>query len=142
MLKQEILDLKKNGATIIFSTHNMSSVEEICDHIALIHKSKKILDGPIDVVRKTYSSDIYEIKFAGFFNKLETTLTSDYKILEVLDTNQGGSLKVELLNKEMGSNELISRMLKFGNVCSFQKHLPSMNDIFIKVVGDTNAVTE
>ncbi len=142
MLKEEILELKKNGATIIFSTHNMASVEEICDNIALIHKSKKILDGSIDKIRKTYASDIYEINYSGYFNKIGTTLTSDYKILEILETNGGGKIKVEVLNKEMGGNDLIGRMTNFGTISSFQKFLPGMNDIFIKVVGDTNDITE
>lgn len=142
MLKEEILELKKNGATIIFSTHNMSSVEEICDYIALINKSKKILDGSIDAVRKTYASDIYEINYGGYFNKLGTTLTSDYRIIEMNETNGGGRIKVEVLNREMGGNDLLTRMTNFGTITSFQKHLPGMNDIFIKVVGDTNGVTE
>jgi len=142
MLKEEILELKKNGSTIIFSTHNMSSVEEICDYIALINKSKKILDGSIDSIRKTYASDIYEINYSGYFNKLGTTLTSDYKIIEINETNGGGKIKVEVLNKEMGGNDLITRMTNFGTITTFQKHLPGMNDIFIKVVGDTNAITE
>jgi ABC-2 type transport system ATP-binding protein len=142
MLKEEILTLKKNGATIIFSTHNMSSVEEICDYIALIHQSKKILDGDINIIRKTYASDIYEINFSGYFDKLASTLTSDYKILDVLEASSGSKIKLEVINKEMGSNDLIKKMTSFGNITSFQKHLPGMNDIFIKVVGNTNSVTE
>lgn len=63
MLKDEILNLRNEGATIIFSTHNMASVEEICDHIALINKSRKILEGPINEIRNNYASDIYEITF-------------------------------------------------------------------------------
>lgn len=142
ILKEEILQLKKEGSTIIFSTHNMASVEEICDNIALIHKSKKILDGKIDVIRQTYASDIYEIVFDGYFNKLGSTLTSDYKILEINETNSGGIIKVEVLNRDIKSNDLVSRMASFGSILSFNKNLPRMNDIFIKVVGDTNAVTE
>lgn len=142
ILKEEILNLKKEGSTIIFSTHNMASVEEICDNIALIHKSKKILDGKIDTIRNTYASDIYEIVFDGYFNKLGATLTSDYKILEINETNSGGIVKVEVLNRDLKSNDLISRMTSFGTIISFNKNLPRMNDIFIKVVGDTNAVTE
>jgi len=142
MLKAEILELKKNGSTIIFSTHNMASVEEICDHIALINKSKKILDGEINEVRRKYASDVYEIKYTGFFSKLESTLTSDYKILDLKDTQGGGTLMVEVLNNQLQANDLLSRMMKFGTIASFQKHLPGMNDIFIKVVGDTNAKTE
>lgn len=142
MLKQEILELKRNGSTVIFSTHNMSSVEEICDHIALINKSKKILDGSIDVIRKEHSSNIFEINYDGFFNKLEPTLTSDYKIIEVADNQQGGVIKLEMINSNISNNELLNRMMQFGTISGFKKHLPSMNDIFIKVVGDTNSVTE
>jgi ABC-2 type transport system ATP-binding protein len=142
ILKEEILELRKNGATIIFSTHNMASVEEICDHIALINKSKKILDGDINYIRNTYASDIFEINFDGYFNKLESTLTSDYKIAEVIENSHGAKMKVEVLNKEMKSNDLLNRMTQFGSVSSFQKHLPSMNDIFIKLVNETNSITE
>jgi ABC-2 type transport system ATP-binding protein len=142
LLKNEILELSRNGATIIFSTHNMSSVEEICSHIALINKSQKILDGDINVVRENHSSPIFAIEYTGFFNKLATTLTSDYKILELNQTNNGGNLKVEVLNDKMTSNDLLKKMMDHGSISSFRKHLPSMNDIFIKVVGDTNSVTE
>ncbi len=142
LLKREILELKEGGATIIFSTHNMASVEEVCDNIALINKSKKILDGDINEIKSTYASNIYEIKYNGFFNKLESTLTSDYKIIETNENTTGGVLKVEVLNPKMKSNDLINRMVQFGDITSFQKHLPSMNDIFIKMVEDTNSVTE
>lgn len=140
MLKDEILNLRNEGATIIFSTHNMASVEEICDHIALINKSRKILEGPINEIRNNYASDIYEITFEGYFNKLESTLTSDYKILDVVENNKKSTMKVEVLNKNIKSNDLITIMTQYGNISSFQKHLPSMNDIFIKVVEETNTL--
>ncbi len=142
LLKKEILELRDNGATIIFSTHNMSSVEEVCDHIALINKSKKILDGDIDAVRTKYASEIYNIEYIGFFNKLESTLTSDYKIISAKESEKGGLLQVELLNPQMTSNDLLSKMLQFGTIASFNKQIPSMNDIFIKAVEDTNSTTE
>lgn len=142
LLKNEILELSRNGATIIFSTHNMSSVEEICSHIALINKSQKILDGDINIVREKHSSKIYELEYTGFFNKLETTLTSDYKILDFKEATSGGAIKIEVLNDQMTSNDLLKRMMQYGTISSFRKNLPSMNDIFIKVVGDTNSVTE
>ncbi len=140
MLKDEILNLRNEGATIIFSTHNMASVEEICDHIALINKSRKILEGPINEIRNNYASDIYEITFEGYFNKLESTLTSDYKILDVVENSQKSTMKVEVRNKNIKSNDLITIMTQYGNISSFQKHLPSMNDIFIKVVEETNTL--
>ncbi|MCK9255621.1 MAG: ATP-binding cassette domain-containing protein, partial [Bacteroidales bacterium] len=101
ILKEEILNLRNQGATIIFSTHNMASVEEICDHIALINKSKKIIEGPINEIRNNYASDIYEICFDGYFNKLESTLTSDYKILDINETMQKTKMKIEVLNKNI-----------------------------------------
>ena len=139
LLKQEILELKKNGSTIIFSTHNMSSVEEICDYIALINKSKKILEGEVNAIRRDYAPDIYEVQYSGYFNKMIATLTSDYKILDVKEFEGGSKMSIELLNKEMTNNDIISRLTNFGNIESFQKALPSMNDIFIRVVSNTNS---
>ena len=139
LLKQEILELKKNGSTIIFSTHNMSSVEEICDYIALINKSKKILEGEVNSIRREYAPDIYEVQYSGYFNKMIATLTSDYKILDVKEFEGGSKMSIELLNKEMTNNDIISRLTNFGNIESFQKALPSMNDIFIRVVSNTNS---
>jgi ABC-2 type transport system ATP-binding protein len=139
LLKKEILELSKNGATIIFSTHNMSSVEEICDNIALINNSRKILEGPIDSIRKEHSSDMFEIEYEGYFNKLLSTLTSDYKIVEIVETPEKSKIKVELINKEIDSNTLISRMSEYGSIMSFNRHYLSMNDIFIKLVEQTNS---
>lgn len=137
LLKHEILELKRNGATIIFSTHNMGSVEELCDNIALIHKSKKILDGPISDVRKAFKSDIYEISFDGPFNKFEATLTSLYEIIDVKVENQHHHVKVKLLGNAT-PNDILRLMLGAGNIIAFKEIIPGMNDIFIKVVGDTN----
>ena len=142
LLKQEILELKRNGATIIFSTHNMSSVEEICDYIALINKSKKILEGEVNAIRRDYAPDIYEVQYSGYFNKMIATLTSDYKILDVKEFDGGSKMSIELLNKQMTNNDIIARLTNFGNIESFQKALPSMNDIFIRVVNNTNSKQE
>ncbi len=132
LLKNEILELKKNGASVIFSTHNMESVEEICDNIALINNSKKILDGPVNDIKNRYKSNIFEVVFNGTFNKLSATLSANYKIIEAEDKNK---LKVKLLNGYT-SNELLSKMIKLGSVASFNEIIPSMNEIFIKVVSD------
>ena len=101
---------------------------------------KKNIEGPINEIRNNYASDIYEITFEGYFNKLESTLTSDYKILDVVENSQKSTMKVEVLNKNIKSNDLITIMTQYGNISSFQKHLPSMNDIFIKVVEETNTL--
>ncbi|MEA3445172.1 MAG: ABC transporter ATP-binding protein [Bacteroidota bacterium] len=137
LLKNEILNLKKEGTTIIFSTHNMSSVEELCDNITLINKSKVILEGHIDHIRDKYKSNTYEVKFLGQFNKLQATLSSEYEIVEAGHEEDIHSVKVKLL-KQLTTNELISMLLPMGNIIGFNEVVPTMNDIFIKVVEDTN----
>ena len=138
LLKREILELKENGSTIIFSTHNMTSVEEICDNIALINKSKKILEGDIISIKNKYAHNIYDIEFAEFFNKQALFQTSDYKIIKVDDNEDFGEVKIELLNKDMSNNDLLKNLMPIGSLKSFQKHLPSMNDIFINLVGNND----
>src|SRR5690606_21112199 len=81
LLKREILQLRNDGATIIFSTHNMGSVEELCDHIALINKSKKIVDGPTNEIRQQYKSNIFEIKYKGEFKLVASMLEDNYKVI-------------------------------------------------------------
>ena len=137
LLKQEILQLKKDGATVIFSTHNMGSVEELCDNIALINKSEKILDGSIEEVRNKYKTNTYEIKFTGNFNMFQATLTSNYEILEHIPYENSNIVKVKLLN-QITTNELISQMLPLGNISSFTEIIPGMNEIFISIVEETN----
>lgn len=141
ILKQEVLNLRKKGATIIFSTHDMGSVEELCDHIVLINKSKKILDGEINEIRKKYKSDIYEVSFSGFFNKFQASLSSKYEIIELKqnnndseDTHRGSSILKIKLQQDTSTNELLLSLIQSGNIISFNEVMPSMNDIFIKVV--------
>lgn len=139
ILKNEILELKKNGATIIFSTHNMSSVEELCDNIALINNSKKILDGPVSDIRNNYKSDIFEIKFKGQFNKFEASLTSLFEILDIQNSSTEQTLRVKLL-PGASPNDILRLLLPTGTIVSFNEILPGMNDIFIRVVEETNAL--
>ena len=80
IIKNEILRLKESGTTILLSTHNMNSVDEMCDVISLIHKSKQILSGSVDDVRKLYASNRYEVIFKGYYNSLLTTLTPSFNI--------------------------------------------------------------
>ncbi|MCG8411185.1 MAG: ABC transporter ATP-binding protein [Bacteroidales bacterium] len=135
MLKNEILELKKKGATIIFSTHNMGSVEEICDHITLINNSKNILEGQIDAIRKEYKSNIYEISFNGNTQKLASSLNSDYEILEDTKINGYNAVKVKL-HKQTNDNKLLSLIIPVVEIISFNEVIPNMNDIFIKVVNE------
>jgi len=135
MLKQEILELKKKGSTIIFSTHNMGSVEELCDQITLINNSKNILEGQIDDIRKTYKSNVYEIAFNGETNKLASSLNPNYEIIENIKVNGYNAVKVQI-HKQTNENELLSLIIPSVEVISFKEIIPSMNDIFIKVVNE------
>lgn len=135
MLKQEIISLQKKGATIIFSTHNMASVEELCDHITLINKSRNILEGHIDDIRKKYKSNIYEISFNGKVEKLEKSLNKYYEIIDKTKVNGHNAVRVKLLH-QTNENELLSLIIPAVEIISFKELIPSMNDIFIKVVNE------
>ncbi|MDA3954175.1 MAG: ATP-binding cassette domain-containing protein [Bacteroidales bacterium] len=135
MLKEEILELKKKGATIIFSTHNMESVEELCDHITLINNSKNLLEGHIDDIRKEYKSNIYEISFNGETEKFEKSLNPNYEIIDKKKVNGNNAVRVKL-NHQTNDNELLSLIIPAVEIISFKEQIPSMNDIFIKVVNE------
>ena len=135
MLKQEILELQKKGSTIIFSTHNMGSVEELCDHITLINKSKNILEGKIDDVKTKYKSNIYEISFNGNTEKLKSSLNNHYEIVDQKKVNGHEAIKIKLLH-ETNENELLSLIIPAVEIISFNEIIPNMNDIFIKVVNE------
>jgi len=137
LLKSEILTLKEKGATIIFSTHNMASVEEICDDIALIHNSRKILSGSMQEVKKQFKTDQYQIVFDGDINGLELSLRHQYKILENKINDGKTYLKLEVVDSGITSNDLIQSLLSIGKMISFNEVVPSMNDIFIKVVQES-----
>jgi ABC-2 type transport system ATP-binding protein len=137
LLKQEIIELKRKGSTIIFSTHNMSSVEELCDNIALINKSKKILDGPLHEIKASYKDNIFDITFNGNFDKFSASITDRYKIISV-DKHNGNTVGRFKLVPGTSTNDLISSLLPYGNIVGVQELIPSANDIFINVVEGAN----
>jgi len=137
LLKQEVLELKKKGSTIIFSTHNMGSVEELCDNITLINRAQNILEGPIDKVRNTYKSNTYEIEFNGDPDKMESALNNNYEILQKEKKNGHHVAQVKL-HHQTNDNELLSLILPVVEVISFKELIPGMNDIFINVVNQMN----
>jgi len=137
LLKKEILELRDKGCTIIFSTHNMGSVEEICDHIALIHKSEKILDGSVEQIKKDYRTNTFNIDFKGDPEKLKPNLSQDIEILEHYKGKDFNSLKLKL-NNGTSSNDLLTQLLPHVEIVSFSEIIPSMNDIFIRVVNEKN----
>lgn len=134
LIRDEILRLKENGATIIFSTHNMASVEELCDHIALINKSNKILEGKVRDIKNTYKTNTYEIEMLDFSGNLNEKITSDFEIIEENKKDEIFSAKIKLLNNSK-PNELLSLLLQNASIHSFNEIIPTMNDIFITMVG-------
>ena len=137
LLKQEILQMKANGATIIFSTHNMASVEELCDHITLINESEAVLQGEISEVRDRYRANKYLLTFNGSKEQLTKGLDSPYDLLGIEENGMGQRATIQIKNEDKGTSDLIRNLLEITEIKAFQEILPGMNDIFIQVVNDT-----
>lgn len=138
LLKKEILDLRKKGTTIIFSTHNMASVEEICSHIALINKSKKIIEGPINQIRNKYANNTYQLicKYNQDFIP-QQAIGKEYEILS--EKTEDGQHEIILQRLDpCPTNTLLKRLIDKTDILSYQKIIPGMNDIFIKLVKEGN----
>ena len=131
LLKEEILELRKKGSTIIFSTHNMASVEEICDHITLINRSRNILTGPLEEVRRSYGENIYRLEFRGDKDTLLKALGSYCTLVE----EDGGALKLHI-REDKPAREMIEAINRMVEIRSLGEVIPSMNDIFIKAVAN------
>lgn len=129
IIKREILDLNNQGATVIFSTHRMESVEEMCDSIVLINKAKKILEGKLTDIKLRYRSNTYEIRYEG---SLGSTLSSSPEKFSVLSEN-GETVRVKLLNG-VSANELLETLIREVNVQGMQEVIPGIHDIFVKSV--------
>ena len=133
LLKKEILELKQNGATVIFSTHNMDSVERLCENIALINKSQLVLSGTIDDIRKNFSENKYAVTLKSN-NSL--TIHDFYGINLLKFKNDNNTIYTEFTIKEDNNtiNNVLSEMMNMGTILKFEEQLPSMNDIFLKSV--------
>ncbi len=136
LIAKEILQLRDEGATIIFSTHRMESVEEMCDEIALINKSNKILDGKLDDIKRQFRTNTFQIGLeTDFKNEVETQLKENFEV-QPADFNLLGNeltLNVKLGEKD-SANELLSFLTSKGMVNHFVELIPSANDIFIQAV--------
>jgi ABC-2 type transport system ATP-binding protein len=140
LLKKEVLNLRDKGATIIFSTHDMGSVEELCDHITLINKSKTIIEGKINDIRNAYKSNTFKIGYKGNPEKLKNLLNGDFELVEHTTEDNTNYAKIKV-NKLLKKNELLSLLLPEIQITSFNELLPSMNEIFIKIVDKSQDVT-
>ena len=144
LLKEEILALRDKGATVIFYTHNMSSVEEVCDHITLINKSQNILSGSLDEIRRSHGGNIFEIDHRGSREELlralegapchllDTAATDD----EAVQGAGSSDLKVHI-PKDEDIREVVNIINNHTTLRSFNEVIPSMNDIFIRAVAGT-----
>lgn len=130
LIKNEILELNSKGTTFIFSTHRMESVEELCDNIALIDKSKKILDGSVDEIKASYRNNTYTIEFNGSENFDDNDL---FEIQEKHETKNGIRLKFKLKDN-FTANDVLGLMLPKVSITHLEEVVPSMNDIFIERV--------
>ena len=136
LIKDEILRLRDNGATVIFSTHRMESVEQMCDHIALIHKSNKILDGKLIDIKKSYRSNTFEV---GLITENKPQVISQLKEKFDLEPAHFKSINDTLkytikLPQNTSSNDLVSYLTSKGELNHFVEVIPSANDIFIETI--------
>jgi ABC-2 type transport system ATP-binding protein len=141
LIKKEILELRDKGATVILSTHNMGSVEEICDHIALINKSKKVLSGAVNDVRNQFKENLYEIRLRGNMIGFTNALWTDFELIENEPEGDAIRCRIKLLRNRT-LNDLLSIAIQHTEVIDVREVIPGMNDIFIRVVNEKNAENE
>ena len=134
LLKEEILALRDKGATIIFSTHNMSSVEELCDHITLINRSKNILSGNVEEIRRSYGANIFELSYRGEEHTLRAALDKGCMILEGTESVTGYNTLKLCVKEDAAVRHMIAVANETVELRSFRELIPSMNDIFIRAV--------
>jgi ABC-2 type transport system ATP-binding protein len=134
LIKDELLKMKAGGTTIVLSTHRMESVEELCSHITLINKSKKILDGPVKQIRKQFRSNVYEVRYTGHPISLANGLWG-FELLESHTEDDHNYAKIKIPDDKQ-TNHLLQSLISEVQVLGFNELTPSMNDIFIKIVND------
>ncbi len=140
LIKDEILQLRKEGATILFSTHRMESVEEMCDYMALIHRGNKLLDGEVNEIKRRYKSNTYEVGLmAANPEGLRKELEERFRISDTEFKSINDDLKLQIqIGEKSSPNDLLTFLTSRAEVNHFVEVIPSVNDIFIKTV-TTNA---
>jgi len=135
LIKDEILELKKKGSTIIFSTHRMESVEELCDDIALIHKSNKLLEGPLQDIKRQFRTHNYEVGIlTDQSDALLAELNQHFSVQPTQFKSLNNELQLQIQLNNASSNELLHALTQRGQVTHFVEKIPSVNDIFIQTV--------
>ncbi len=134
MIKDQILNLKKNGTTIILSTHRMESVEEMCDYVALINQAKKVLDGKVFDVREQFKKNIFNVTLADVNAENFDQFKNQFEIHNYATENQLVSFD---LKNDSDQNILLNQLMRVGKIRSFDEKIPSMNEVFINAVSGT-----
>jgi ABC-2 type transport system ATP-binding protein len=135
LIKDEILELKKKGSTIIFSTHRMESVEELCDDIALIHQSNKLLEGPLQDIKRQFRSHNYEVGIlANDTEALLLELAKQFSVQPTQFKSLNNEIQLEIGLNNQTPNALLNLLTQRGQVTHFMEKIPSVNDIFIQTV--------
>jgi len=132
-IKREILGLHEKGKTILLSTHNMASVEELCTNVCLINRGKLVLNDSLSSVKSTYRKSIFEVEFKGSKIAFANTLGHQFEVKEIIDNNDRSTALIQGFDN-VKSNELLRALIQSVEVKSFSEKLPSMNDIFIDLV--------
>lgn len=135
LIKDQILNLKKNGTTIILSTHRMESVEEMCDSVALINNSKKVLDGKVFDVREKFKKNIFGVTLSEVNEDQFDLFKNQFQIDHFVTENQLISFD---LKNDNDQNLVINELMKVGKIRSFDEKIPSMNEVFINAVSSPN----
>lgn len=133
LIKDQIIDLKNNGTTIILSTHRMESVEEMCDYVALINNSKKIIDGRVFDVREKFKKNIFGVTLSEVDEAKFENFKTSYDIFNF--SNENNLISFDLKN-ESGQNDILLDLIHVGKVRSFDEKIPSMNEVFINAVSN------
>ncbi|MBC6607184.1 ABC transporter ATP-binding protein [Hymenobacter sp. BT188] len=133
LIKDEILELREKGATIIFSTHRMESVEEMCDSIALINRSRKVLDGPVSTIKDTFKTNTYEVEGKGRL----MVIHPDFEVLEHKERENGYFYDRIRLHEGVTPNDLLRYLIGQVEIHAFREQIPSINEIFIRRVRET-----
>ncbi|MBK7681923.1 MAG: ATP-binding cassette domain-containing protein [Bacteroidetes bacterium] len=140
LIKDELIEMRKKGTTIALSTHRMESVEELCTHIALINKSRKLLEGPVKDVRKLYKSNVYAIEYEGTNIGLANSMWGDFELIE--NEPYGDGMKALIKVKDsINTNALLQGLINNVTIHSFKELIPTMNDIFIQSVTNNEIQT-
>lgn len=137
LIKDEIIELNKQGSSVIFSTHRMESVEEMCDYIALIHKSNKLIEGKLNDVKKQFRTNSYEVGIlSDNIEGLMYDLSQKFTLSQTDFKSLNDELKLEINLGKASPNELLNTLVQRGQVTHFVEKIPSMNDIFIQTVSE------